>query len=275
MSDLETAANPGPEAPNLAPPQSDLDGPHPEIRVRRRKSSVFEAKSLLAITVIVLFAITFVVQAFRVPSESMENTLLAGDFLLADKVHFAQGGSLWSKILPYETIQRGDVIVFRFPVDPSTYFVKRVIGIPGDHIRLQDKTVYLNGKPLQESYAVHQLHDDDPYRDNFPRMANLPGSVEEHWQVDIWRHLSGRELVVPVGNYFVMGDNRDRSLDSRYWGFVPRASITGRPLVIYLSLRGLYRDEEDEADDKLIPSGQIGTHFLQLARWNRTFHVVR
>lgn len=246
----------------------------PDVRLRQ-KNSLFEVKALLAITVIVLFAITFVVQAFRVPSESMQNTLLAGDFLLADKVHFAPGGRWWNKILPYESIHRGDVIVFRYPVDPSTYFVKRVIGVPGDHIRLEDKTVYLNGRPIQESYAVHQLGDHDPYRDDFPRMENLPGSVDEHWQVDIWRHLSGRDLVVPEGNYFVMGDNRDRSLDSRYWGFVPRNSITGRPLVIYLSLRGLYRDEEDDADDKLIPSGQLGAHLLQLARWNRTFHLVR
>jgi len=275
MSDLETVANLRHEAPALAPLHTESEGPSREMRGRQKKSSVLEAKSLLAITVIVLFAVTFVVQAFRVPSESMEKTLLAGDFLLADKVHFAQGGRWWSKVLPYESIRRGDVIVFRYPVDPSTYFVKRVIGIPGDHIRLQDKTVYLNGKPIEESYAVHQLRDHDPYRDNFPRMENPPGNVEEHWQVDIWRHLSGRDLVVPEGSYFVMGDNRDRSLDSRYWGFVPRASIAGRPLVIYLSLRGLYRDEEDDPDDKLIPSGQIGTHFLQLARWNRTFHVVR
>ena len=275
MSDLETVANLRREAPALAPLHTESESPRREMRVRRKKSSVLEAKSLLAITVIVLFAVTFVVQAFRVPSESMEKTLLAGDFLLADKVHFAQGGKWWSKVLPYESIRRGDVIVFRYPVDPSTYFVKRVIGIPGDHIRLQDKTVYLNGKPIEESYVVHQLRDHDPYRDNFPRMETVPGSVEEHWQIDIWRHLSGRDLVVPEDSYFVMGDNRDRSLDSRYWGFVPRSSIAGRPLVIYLSLRGLYRDEEDDPDDKLIPSGQIGTHFLQLARWNRTFHVVR
>jgi signal peptidase I len=276
MNYLETSAavDRRPEIPAPDSPPAEPEPARPERRARR-KASVFEAKSLIAITVIVLFAITFVAQAFRVPSESMEKTLLAGDFLLADKVHFAQGGSWWNKILPYETIRRGDVIVFHYPVDPSTYFVKRVIGIPGDHIRLQDKTVYLNGKALQEGYAVHQLHDHDAYRDDFPRMENLPGSLDEHWQVDIWHHLSGRELVVPEDSYFVMGDNRDRSLDSRYWGFVPRGSITGRPLVIYLSLRGLYRDEEDDADDKLIPSGQLGTHLLQMARWNRTFHLVR
>jgi signal peptidase I len=247
----------------------------PSLVAARPKNGVLEVQSLLSITVIVLFVITFAVQAFRVPSESMEKTLLAGDFLLADKLHFARGGGWWNRILPYESIQRGDIIVFRYPVDPSTYFVKRVIGIPGDHIRLLDKTVYLNGKALKESYAVHQLSDYDPYRDDFPRMENLPGSVDEHWQVDIWRYLNGRELVVPAGSYFVMGDNRDRSLDSRYWGFVPRGNIMGRPLVIYLSLRGLYGDEDADSDGKLIPSGQLGAHFLQLARWNRMFHLVR
>lgn len=271
MSELESAVLD--QQTDSPTPNPSSESPRAQVRVRQ-KNSLFEVKSLLAITVIVLFAITFVVQAFRVPSESMQNTLLAGDFLLADKVHFAPGGRWWSKILPYASIHRGDVIVFRYPVDPSTYFVKRVIGIPGDHIRLEDKTVYLNGKAIQENYAVHQLDDHDAYRDDFPHMENLPGSVDEHWQVDIWRHLSGRDLVVPAGNYFVMGDNRDRSLDSRYWGFVPRTSITGRPLVIYLSLPGLYHDE-DESDDKLIPSGQLGAHLLQLARWNRTFHLVR
>ena len=275
MSDRESAwiAAEQPETAASEPIHVQGETAHPRLEPPR-KNTVFEIQSLLAITVIVLFAITFVVQAFRVPSESMEKTLLAGDFLLADKLHFAEGG-WWNRILPYAYIRRGDIIVFRYPVDPSIYFVKRVIAIPGDHIRLEDKTVYLNGKALQESYAVHQLHDNDLYRDDFPRMENLPGSVDEHWQVNIWQYLQGRELVVPAGSYFVMGDNRDRSLDSRYWGFVPRGAIMGRPLVIYLSLRGLYADEDPDSDGKLIPSGQFGAHFLQLARWNRMFHLVR
>src|SRR5262245_2328229 len=146
MRDLETTLTiPDEQDVPASVNPSQVEPERSEVRVRR-KGSIFEVKSLLAITIIVLFAITFVVQAFRVPSESMEKTLLAGDFLLADKVHFANGGRWWSKILPYESIRRGDVIVFRYPVDPSTYFVKRVIGIPGDHIRMQDKRVYLNGK---------------------------------------------------------------------------------------------------------------------------------
>ena len=253
--------------------QSELEDKRPDVPAP--KKSIFEIQSLLSIAVIVLFAITFVVQAFRVPSESMEKTLMAGDFLLADKVHFAESGGWWSRVLPYAPIQRGDIIVFRYPVDPSTYFVKRVIGLPGDRIRLEDKAVYLNGKPLREAYAIHQLRDRDPYRDDFPRMESFPGSMDEHWEVNIWRYLRGHELVVPADSYFVMGDNRDRSLDSRYWGFVPRANVTGRPLVIYLSVRGLYGGEDADSDDKLIPSGQSVAHYLQLARWNRMFHLVR
>lgn len=276
MSDPETAIVVEEQAQTAALVASQMSKPgsSPESGPSRAKS-VVDIQSLLAITIIVLFAITFVVQAFRVPSESMEHTLMAGDFLLADKVHFADGGRWWNRILPYESIHRGDIIVFRYPVDPSTYFVKRVIGVPGDHVRLENKTVYLNGQPLRESYAIHQRNDQDPYRDDFPRMENLPGSVDEHWQINVWRYLQGRELVVPAGSYFVMGDNRDRSLDSRYWGFVPRGNIMGRPLIIYLSVRGLYGDQDPDSDGKLIPSGQLVAHFLQMARWNRMFHLVR
>jgi signal peptidase I len=243
-------------------------------RVRVTYRSVFELKSLLSILVIFVFVITFVVQAFRVPSESMENTLMAGDFLLADKFHLAEGG-VWRHILPYRAIQRGDVVVFRYPVDPGTYFVKRVIGIPGDRIRLLDKVVYVNGVPLQESYTIHEQDDHNFYRDNFPNRQSSSGGVNERWRDELQRHLSGAELAVPAGCYFVMGDNRDNSSDSRYWGFVPRGNILGRPLVIYLSVRGLTGREESRPDDKLYPSGQVLAHFLQLARWDRMFHLVR
>ncbi len=241
---------------------------------RARPRSILELKSLLSILVIALFVITFVAQAFRVPSESMENTLLAGDFLLADKIHLAEGG-VWSRILPYRSIQRGDVIVFHYPVDPGTYFVKRVIGIPGDRIRLLDKVVYVNGAPLKESYAIHERDDHNFYRDNFPSQRNLSGGVNEHWRVELQQYLSGAELTVPAGRYFVMGDNRDRSLDSRYWGFVPRSNIMGRPLLIYLSLRGMTEGESGGSDDRLYPSGQMLAHLFQLARWDRVFRLVR
>ncbi len=236
-----------------------------------RKSGVFRVKSLLFIAVIVLFVITFVVQAFRVPSESMQNTLLIGDFLLADKLHFADDDGAWDRMLPYRAIHRGDIIVFRYPLEPSTYFVKRVIG---DRIHLKNKTVFVNGTQVKEPYVLHSLHDTDFYRDNFPQGRELAGTPCPLCS-ELPRFMSGGELVVPGGRYFVMGDNRDHSSDSRYWGFVPRRNILGRPLVIYLSVRSGVDAGYTDRDDKLYPSGQVLAPLLQLARWERMFRLVR
>lgn len=232
-------------------------------------------QSFLNVLVIVIFVITFVAQAFRVPSESMENTLLVGDFLLADKVHFAEGSGIWRSVLPYRPIQRGDVAVFHFPVDPSQYFVKRIIGLPGDRIRMNRGSVYLNGKPLEESYVIHSFPVVNFYRDNFPTQDYLSPEVDRKWRRNMPEYVKDGELVVPPDSYFVMGDNRDRSLDSRFWGFVPRGNIAGRPLVIYMSV-----NQGDDAgpltpSGKLIHSGQVLAHFLQLARWDRMFRPVR
>ena len=231
---------------------------------------------VISVLVIVVFMITFVMQAFRVPSESMENTLLIGDFLLADKLHFADDGGMWHWLLPYRPIQRGDIIVFRYPVDPSQYFVKRVIGLPGDRIRLQNKWVFVNGVRLQENYVIHSAPNFDLFRDDFPLHTGMSADVNRHWRVDLNRHLDKGELVVPANQYFVMGDNRDQSLDSRYWGFVPRGNIMGRPLVIYLSVNdGDYPENgRNGSDGKLSHSGQMLAHFLQLARWDRIFRRV-
>jgi signal peptidase I len=240
----------------------------------RHRSGAFGAQTLLSIAVIVLFVVTFVVQAFRVPSESMQNTLLVGDFLLADKLHFADEDGAWDDVLPYRAIHRGDIVVFRYPLDPSTYFVKRVIGLPGDRIHLKNKAVFVNGIQLNEHYAVHVPHDSEAYRDNFPQERDRANAACPMCQ-ELPRFMSGGELVVPAGRYFVMGDNRDRSSDSRYWGFVPRRNIVGRPLVIYLSVRtGEYADCAG-CDDKLYPSGQVLAPLLQLARWERMFRLVR
>jgi len=242
--------------------------------LHKRKTSAVQ--SLLSIGVIFVFCITFVVQAFRIPSPSMENTLLIGDFMLADKLHFAGNDGAWGHMLPYREIQRGDIVVFRSPVETPQYLVKRVIGLPGDRLHLQNKVVYINGRPLREVYTVHGAAYDD-YRDGFPapRTSDRNDNVDGHWRLELPRYLSGGELVVPPGRYFVMGDNRDNSLDSRYWGFVPRGNVLGRPLVIYLSVRGWEEDKAGSSDDKLFPSGQLLAHFFQLARWDRTFRLVR
>jgi signal peptidase I len=231
----------------------------------------FGIQTVFTIVIFSIFVITFIVQAFQIPSGSMENTLLVGDFLLVDKLHFAVNGG-GPHLLPYGTIKRGDIVVFYFPVEPSQFLVKRVIGMPGDHIRLRNKEVYVNGEPLQEGYAIHQQRMPDGYRDNFPSQRGYSHEIDRHWRYELARYVSAGELVVPADEYFVLGDNRDNSLDSRYWGFVPRANIVGRPLVIYLSVKG---SEPDPPNGKLMHSGQTLAHLLQLARWDRTFRLVR
>ena len=230
---------------------------------------LFGTQTFFTVVIYSIFVITFIVQAFQIPSGSMENTLLIGDFLLVDKVHFAEG--VGAGLLPYKTIKRGDIVVFYFPFDPSQFLVKRVIGMPGDHIRMHDKMVYVNGEPLQESYVIHAQLFIDGYRDNFPTQIGYSREIDRRWRRELSAHIENGELIVPADHYFVMGDNRDNSLDSRYWGFVPRANIVGRPLVIYLSVKG---SETGGANGKL-HSGQMLSHLLQLARWKRTFRLVR
>jgi signal peptidase I len=231
-------------------------------------------QSLLATVVIAVFVIAFVVQAFQIPSESMENTLLIGDYLLVDKLRY--GGGVSDHFLPYRRVQRGDIIVFRYPVNPSQHFVKRVVGIPGDHIRLINRQVYVNGIPLQEPYVRYSSSVHDAFRDEFPRL-NIPvPGLEGGWWLQMKKLVDDNALIVPEGSYFVMGDNRDESLDSRYWGFVPRENIIGRPLLIYWSLRNA--DPEwrmsPTPSDKLFHFAYAVTHLFQITRWDRTFRVV-
>jgi signal peptidase I len=233
-------------------------------------------QSLLVTVVIAVFVITFIVQAFQIPSESMENTLLIGDYLLVDKFRYGRG-SLWDWIMPYRPVKRGDVIVFRYPVNPTQHFVKRVIGVPGDHVRLIDRRVYINGTPLQESYVRYTSQVHDVFRDEFPRLNVPVAGLEGAWWLQMQKLVEDGQLIVPEGYYFVLGDNRDESLDSRYWGFVPRENVIGRPLLIYWSVR----DVEEEmpvaptAGDKLFHFAYSATHLFQITRWDRTFRLVR
>jgi len=260
---LEPAAAPlpntGPENPHIKSPSSGLMG---------------SIQSLCVTIAIAVFVITFLVQAFQIPSESMEDTLLIGDYLLVDKVHFANGG-VWEKVLPYRGIQRGEIIVFRYPVHPAQHFVKRVVGVPGDHIRLVNKQVFVNGKPVAEKYAVYHAAAHDPYRDDFPSPEHATGSVEARWWLQMRSLVREGELIVPPGKYFVLGDNRDESLDSRYWGFVPRENIIGRPLLIYWSLRRPAAADGIAANDTLSRFTYVVTHLFSFTRWDRTFRIVR
>jgi len=183
--------------------------------------------------ILLLFGTTNLVQAFVIPTGSMEDTLLIGDHLLVDKLAYAPSGPVSKHIFPYTEIKRGDIIVFRYPVDISQTFVKRCIGVPGDHIRLVNKQLILNGKAVKEPYVYHKTEYIDSYRDNFPSEPNV--NVPKPAQDMLSNHVANDEIVVPPDFYFAMGDNRDSSLDSRYWGFVPRANIIGKPLIIYWS----------------------------------------
>jgi len=183
---------------------------------------------------LLLFGTTFLVQAFVIPTGSMEDTLLIGDHLLVDKLSYATGGSVSKYLLPYENPRDGDIIVFRYPVDITQTFVKRVVGVPGDHIKIIDQQVYRNGKKLTEPYVVHKAPYPDSFRDNFPSSeANF--SLMDRGRDMLANNVAGGEVIVPSESYFAMGDNRDNSLDSRYWGFVPRENIIGKPLIIYWS----------------------------------------
>ena len=248
----------------------------PAVSPGRKPGWLSSLQSLAVTVVIAVFVITFLVQAFQIPSESMENTLLIGDYLLVDKVHYGHGGG-WGEILPYNPIRRGDIIVFRYPVHPQQHFVKRVIGLPGDHVRLVDRRVLVNGIAIEENYAVHTKPDYDEFRDDFPRLDVPAANVTSGWWTQMKGLVRNGDLIVPPGRYFVLGDNRDESLDSRYWGCVPRENIIGRPLVIYWSVRSTRPAGQAASTrgDKLSAFLYGVTHLVQDTRWDRTFRIVR
>ena len=227
---------------------------------------------LCSTVVLAVFVITFLAQAFQIPSESMENTLLIGDYLLVDKVHYAEGG-IWNWLMPYSRIHRGDIIVFRYPVHPQQHFVKRVVGVPGDRVHLFRGKVFVNDKLLDDSaFAIHKGLQFDSYRDNFPSGNYISPEVNSSWWVEMHNVVHNGEIVVPPGYFFVLGDNRDESLDSRYWGFVPRENIIGRPFLIYWSVQ---REETAASDGRLERLLYTLVHLPEDARWDRTFHLVR
>jgi signal peptidase I len=231
-----------------------------------------------AVTILLLlFGTTTLVQAFVIPTGSMEDTLLIGDHLLVDKLAFAPGGPISDHLLPYEAPKHGDIIVFRYPVDINQTFVKRVIGAPGDHLKMVNRIIYRNGVQLNEPYTYHKFPYDEQ-RDNFP---GEPSMFAEGLQAQLQRdmlehHVVNGEIVVPPNCYFAMGDNRDNSLDSRYWGFVPRDNIIGKPLLIYWSYRASTEDLAGTSVDSLFSHmTDLVEHFFTRTRWTRTFRVIR
>jgi signal peptidase I len=236
--------------------------------------AIASVQSLLGTVIIAVFVITFIVQAFQIPSPSMEKTLLVGDYLLVNKLCYG-GGGVADSLMPYRRVRRGDIVVFHYPVNPAQHFVKRVIGIPGDRVRLINKQVFVNGVGLKEPYAHFTRPANDLFRDSFPRLDVAAGETPEWW-VQLRKLVEDGQLIVPQGHYFVMGDNRDDSYDSRYWGFVPQDNIIGRPLLIYWSVQE--GDGENTAANtvqgKLAHFVYALSHIFQITRWNRTLRLV-
>ena len=256
---------------NKAVTVANKKGSAPPAPVKARSQRGFIPEWTVTV-ILLLFGTTNLVQAFVIPTGSMQDTLLVGDHLLVDKLAYAPPGPISRHLLPYEEIKRGDIIVFRSPADLNLTLVKRCMGVPGDRIRLQDKQVYLNGRKLNEPYVVHSTGYIDSYRDNFP--GEPDSQVSSHGLDMLEHHVVNGEAVVPPDHYFAMGDNRDNSLDSRYWGFVPRENILGKPFIVYWSY-----DAPTEAllnptigADHLV---DMAEHFFTKTRWRRTFMLVR
>jgi signal peptidase I len=242
--------------------------------------------SICSVLVIGLFILTFLAQNFVIPSGSMENTLLVGDHLVVDRITLAPP-TKWMPLVHYREPQRGDIVVFIKPVpdvDAVTgqsqylFLVKRLIGVPGDHIHLSGGIVFINGVAQAPPKDEKDSPSSDPeFVDEYP---SIPPTVDhgatEAWSVDFPNHIEGGDLVVPAGKYFMMGDHRHNSLDSRYWGFVPRENIVGRPLFNYWS----FKTSEDQYEQTGIGNtvawlGHVALHFFSDTRWKRTLHRVR
>ena len=228
-----------------------------------KKSTIREYfESIVIAVILALFIRTFVVQAFKIPTGSMEENLLIGDHLLVNKFIFAPTATpIERALLPVKSINRGDVIVFKYPEEPDRDFIKRVIGLPGESVEVREKKVYVNGTALDEPYAHYLLP------------VSTASEFHEVTSFDV-RERYG-PVTVPSDHYFVMGDNRDNSQDSRYWGFLPRDYVKGKALIIYWSYEAEREDYQEEgAGATLRGLASVFIHFFTRTRWERMFHVI-
>ena len=222
--------------------------------------------------VVLIFATSTIAQPFVIPSASMESTLMTGDHVLVDKLAYAPAGGWSQRLLPYEPVRHGDIVVFRYPVDIKQTFVKRVIGVPGDRIHLENREVYRNGVKIEERYVQH-IFPPNEYRDNFPNATGSVAGMFPQGEMMLATCVKNNELVVPPGNYFVMGDNRDNSSDSRYWGLVPAENIVGKPLLVWWSYRAGGDDLTDLVNFHHLVD--VAGHFFTKTRWDRTMRLVK
>jgi signal peptidase I len=231
---------------------------------------------IAAVFVSGLFILTFIIQQFEIPSRSMEQTLLVGDHVFVDRLTPTGKGNPLTFFLPYREIHRGDVAVFPSPAQPGLYLVKRIIGVPGDRIHLRNGKLFLNGVEQKERYVM-PIEYPNPYRDNFPAVsAEGLSDVTDNWAAELPHHIQGDDLVIPEDYYFAMGDHREVSLDSRYWGLVPKKNILGSPLFIAWSLNQTEADfpQDPTVGERVTAFFRTGSHFFGLTRWNRVMHLV-
>ncbi|HTD96328.1 MAG TPA: signal peptidase I [Edaphobacter sp.] len=252
----------------------------------QRETALESLASICTVLAIGLFAMTFIFQNFVIPSGSMEKTLLVGDHVLVDRTTFATP-TAWAPFVPYRDVRRGDVIVFLKPnaEKPGLILVKRLIGVPGDHIHLQHGVVYLNGVAQSEPQATmpHGGGDPsdvyDPARDDFPAQGPPPSNrTTESWIQELPSHVQNGDLIVPPGKVFAMGDHRTQSADGRFWGFVPRENILGRPLFNYWSFNATSDQMESQEASLGSRLGSLLTtalHFFDKTRWTRTLHLIQ
>ncbi len=258
--------------------------PEPSRRRKARSpSTIRNPFAEWAVTLLILlFASTSLAWSYVVPTGSMEKTLLIGDHIVVDKLAYARPGPISRYLLPYQEPKHGDIFAFRYPADPEQTFVKRVIGVPGDRLRIVNGQLYRNGAQVREPYVWHSRPFLDSFQTEFPP-ADIawtdaaPDVRRDVLQREMLRHhVVNGELVVPAGCFFAMGDNRDNSLDSRYWGFVPRENVIGKPAFVYWSYNA--------PTSELMPGSvadvarhmlDVGEHFFTRTRWDRTLRLVR
>jgi signal peptidase I len=267
-----------PEAKSLpaAPPSSDTAEAKPG---ERQHDGAWEnMRSLLVVVAIVICFRTFVAEATVVPTGSMENTILIGDHVFLDKLLYGPRLPFtpW-RIPPLRSVERGEVVAFHFPRNPSLMYVKRVIGVGGDVVRIRDRKVYLNGKALNEPYASYRTSIIRPLQDNFPptldEIDTLPAAwgLDPGWAREMHNFIRSDGLHVPEDALFVMGDNRDNSSDSRFWGFVPMENVVGEPMFVYWSYEAPTEEwTASSLTDRLKFDASIAWNFIRKTRWSRT-----
>src|SRR5579863_2688665 len=267
------------------PPATTPSEVEPVSDQKPREETPFEAAaSICTVLVVGLFILTFIAQNFVIPSGSMEQTLLVGDHLVVDRITLSPPAK-WMPLVHYREPRRGDIVVFIKPGEldadgkPAILFlVKRLVGVPGDHIHLRNGIVIVNGVAQNQPHAVPTTPEN--YRDYLDDFPSVPMTVDlgatERWAVEMPNHVVDGDLVVPPGKYFMMGDNRHDSLDSRFWGFVPRENIVGRPLFNYWSFKTPeHQFDETGVGNSITWMAHVVLHFFTDTRWSRTLHIIR